>query len=136
MSVKNKQSGFTLVEIMVVVVILGLLAGFGAVKFMNYKKRADIKIAMTQCSKLREAIESWALDNPSSDVSADDVWDRMIEDKLVKRRDIKDPWGEEYIVRKDEDDNFYVISKGKDKSQDTDDDIYEDGLASERTGDW
>ena len=119
-----RNAGFTLVEIMVVVVILGLLATVGSMAYMGFKKDADDGIAKTRCVELEKAIESFVLMN-SSDASPDEIFDLMIENKKIKRRaDLKDPWGETFQVTRDDDGNYQVYSKGRDKQADTEDDIY------------
>ncbi len=131
----DRQTGFTLVELMVVVVILGLLGGIGAVAFRKFGKNAKLDVAAVRCAELEKAIDGFTI--RTDNVEADDVFDAMLEDKLLKsRKDIKDPWGEEFVVRKDEDDNYIVISKGPDKSEDTDDDIGRNGKLNEADEDF
>ena len=115
----QKQAGFTLVEIMVVVVILGLLASAGAVAYMKSQEDAKVGIAKSKCSSLQNDIENFIIVDPSRlDISPDDLFERMAEEKYLKNRsDIRDPWGEEYRVTKDEDGDFIVYSKGKDRQQ-------------------
>ncbi len=133
----KRSAGFTLVEIMVVVVILGLLATVGTVAYTSYLKDAQIGTAKTKCAELEKAIDQFVTLNPSDDISPDDVWDRMLEDKRIKRpEDLKDPWGERYQVLADDDGNYIVFSKGKDKQADTEDDVYSTGLASDREEDF
>ena len=131
----DRSAGFTLVEIMVVVVILGLLATVGAVGFMKYKRDADDGIAKTKCAEIEKAIEAFILTNDG--ISPDEILDRMLEEKAFKRpSDLIDPWKERYQVIQDDDGNYIVFSKGRDKQPDTDDDIYADGKVSERNEDF
>jgi general secretion pathway protein G len=48
-AIRNPQSmGFTLIEIMVVIVILGLLAGLVLPKFLGQEDKAKVTVAKTQ----------------------------------------------------------------------------------------
>lgn len=128
-----RQQGFTLVEIMVVVVILGLLATVGTVAFTRNLRSAQNDTAKTKCAEYQRAIEAYVIQNARDDIPAEDVFERMIEERVIKsRRDLQDPWGEPYQVMQDEDGEYIVFSKGRDKQAETDDDIYRDGIASER----
>ena len=128
-----RQAGFTLVEIMVVVVILGLLAGVGAVAFMKNREDAQNGIAKTRCVELQDAIKTFIMVK-IDDHTADDIFDKLISDKRIKRSALEDPWGREFMVKQDDDGNFIVYSKGKNGQEGDDDDVYEDGLVSEGGG--
>ncbi len=60
---KNRQAGFTLIELMVVIVILGLLAGLILPRFMGESDKAKQQTARTQMSILETALKMYKLDN-------------------------------------------------------------------------
>jgi len=67
---KNKQRGFTLIEIMVVVVILGILAAAVVPKIMSRPEQARIEKAKHDIGALESALNIYKLDNyqyPSTD---------------------------------------------------------------------
>ncbi|KOO11424.1 general secretion pathway protein GspG, partial [Vibrio xuii] len=66
----KKQSGFTLLEVMVVVVILGILASFVVTNLLGNKDKADQQKAITDIVALENALDMYKLDNsvyPSTD---------------------------------------------------------------------
>lgn len=57
------QSGFTLVELMIVVSILGILAAIAMPEFQNYQQKAKEAQAKANLKILREAIERYNADH-------------------------------------------------------------------------
>jgi general secretion pathway protein G len=60
---KAKQSGFTLIEIMVVMVILGLLVAVVAPNILGRGEEARIGVAKTQIRNIGNALDMYKLDN-------------------------------------------------------------------------
>ena len=107
---RARRAGFTLVEMMVVIVILGILATVVAInvlpsqdKAMKGKARADVAV-------LEQALEAYRLDNfafPTNDQGLDALVtppaglnqvDRYREGGYIRRLP-KDPWGNAYQYR-------------------------------------
>jgi prepilin-type N-terminal cleavage/methylation domain-containing protein len=59
----GKQSGFTLIEIMIVVVIVGILAGIAIPNFLNLKDKALWGTANANLSRLRTSLAAYATDS-------------------------------------------------------------------------
>ena len=59
----KKQSGFTLLELMVVIVILGILASFVVPNLLGNKEKADQQKAVTDIVALENALDMYKLDN-------------------------------------------------------------------------
>lgn len=57
------QKGFTLVELMIVVVIVGILASIGIPAYGDYVRRGKIAEATTNLSSLRVSMEQYYQDN-------------------------------------------------------------------------
>ncbi len=57
------QQGFTLIEIMVVMVILGLLVAIVAPNIMGRSDQAKVTVAKTQLSNIANALDLYRLDN-------------------------------------------------------------------------
>ena len=102
-----RQSGFTLIEIMVVVVILGILAAVVAPKIMSRPDEARATRAKQDIRALESALKLYRLDNldyPSTDQGLEALVDKpaSLPDGAQWRsggyvdRLVKDPWGKPY----------------------------------------
>jgi len=60
MKVPRERQGFTLVEIMVVVAIVGLLAGLAIPAVMNARKETRTSICTNNLRQIHQAKEQWA----------------------------------------------------------------------------
>ncbi len=102
----KKQSGFTRLEVMVVVVILGVLASFVVPNLLGNKEKADQQKAITDIVALENALDMYKLDNsvyPTTDQGLDALVSKPSSPEPRNYRDggyIKrlpnDPWGNEY----------------------------------------
>jgi len=102
------QRGFTLIEIMVVVVILGILAGIVVPKLLERPEEARRTKAAVQIRSLEEALGLFKLDNgfyPATEQGLKALVERPSTGRIPSRfRDggyIKkvpaDPWGQPYL---------------------------------------
>jgi general secretion pathway protein G len=102
-----RQQGFTLIEIMVVMVILGLLVAVVAPNIMGRSDQARVTVAETQLSNIANALDLYRLDNshyPSTQQGLEALvrkpsgspepknWNAGGYMKSVP----EDPWGNEY----------------------------------------
>lgn len=126
----TNNGGFTLIELILVTVIIGILAGMVVVQFSGRAEEARIKAARGDIMSYGSAVELYALDNngkyPQNLAT-------LIGGKRDYVRDIKpDPWGNAYIyespgsVHKN---SYDICSAGPDGIKGNGDDI------TERTGD-
>lgn len=106
----KKQRGFTLLEVMIVVVILGVLASLTVPSLMGNKDRADRQKAASDIVALENAIEMYRLDNgiyPSQQQGLAALVKAPTVTPLPKnyrsdgyiRRLPKDPWSNAYQYR-------------------------------------
>ncbi len=103
----TSQRGFTLIEIMVVMVILGLLVAIVAPNIMGRSDQAKITIAETQLKNIQSALDLYRLDNshyPSTQQGLDALISKPSGSPEPKNwnpdgylKSIpEDPWGNEY----------------------------------------
>ncbi|MFO7965302.1 MAG: type II secretion system major pseudopilin GspG [Desulfobacterales bacterium] len=103
----RKNSGFTLIEIMVVVVILGILVGIVAPRIMDQPEEAKIVKTKVQIEGITSALKMYKLDNGSYPTTEQgllalveapsDVKNWRKGGYLEKGRVPKDPWGNDFV---------------------------------------
>ncbi|MGF1683001.1 type II secretion system major pseudopilin GspG [Photobacterium makurazakiensis] len=104
---QRKQRGFTLLEVMVVIVILGVLASLVVPNLLGNKEKADQQKVVTDISALEQALDMYKLDNsvyPSTDQGLEALVSkptsspepRNYRDNGYIRRLPQDPWGYDY----------------------------------------
>ena len=67
---KKRAKGFTLVEIMIVVAIIGLLVAIALPNFMESRKKSQIKTAKASMQQIEGANEQYKLDGATNDITA------------------------------------------------------------------
>ncbi|WP_444958443.1 pilin [Microbulbifer sp. ZKSA002] len=58
----KKQQGFTLIELMIVVAIIGILAAVAIPQYQNYVAKSQVSRVMTETASLKTAVETCLLD--------------------------------------------------------------------------
>ncbi|MCW5581323.1 MAG: type II secretion system major pseudopilin GspG [Luteimonas sp.] len=61
-AIRSRASGFTLLELLVVMVIIGLLAGYVGPRFFSQIGKSEIKTARAQIDALEKALDQYRLD--------------------------------------------------------------------------
>jgi general secretion pathway protein G len=134
----RNSRGFTLIEIMVVVVIIGLLAAFILPNVFGNVEKAQINKAKHDIQALETALTMYQLDNhkfPSTDLGLTALWQRP-NDPTVRnwrkngyiKRISADPWGNPYQyiypgTRGQEYDLFSFGADGQEGGEDANADI-------------
>ncbi|KXI22827.1 MULTISPECIES: type II secretion system major pseudopilin GspG [Photobacterium] len=104
---QRKQRGFTLLEVMVVIVILGVLASLVVPNLLGNKEKADQQKVVTDISALEQALDMYKLDNsvyPTTDQGLDALVSKPSSSPEPRnyrnggyiKRLPNDPWGNEY----------------------------------------
>jgi len=101
----SRQRAFTLVELLLVLVILGILAAIVIPKFSGRSEQAKFQAAQTQIENFKTALNNYEVDNSG--------YPKSLNDLLAQPRDAqnwhgpylqtdalpKDPWGNDYIYK-------------------------------------
>ena len=135
MKISKHAKGFTLLEVMVVIVILGILASMVVPNLMGNKDKADMQKAVSDVIALETSLKFYKMDNydyPTTEQGLEALVDETDVEPLPRRfpeegyvpRLPKDPWGEEYLLlNPGENGKIDVFSTGPDREAGTDDDI-------------
>ena len=121
---KRRTRGFTLVEILVVITIIGLIMALVGPRVINYLSEAKVKAAKIQIESFGSALDLYYLDAgryPSSSEGLDALAQRpggaaTWNGPYLKGAAVpKDPWGHPYIYRSPGEHGPYdIISYGAD----------------------
>lgn len=117
------EAGFTLVEIMVVIVILGLLATMVAANVMSASDEARIKTAQTSVKAIADAVTMYYTNHGKLPESLETLTSDEVKGGPYLQEFGKDPWDNDFILRGDTKKDFEVICMGPDGSENTEDDI-------------
>ncbi len=116
-------SGFTLLELLVVMVIIGMLAGFVAPKFFSQIGKSEAKVARAQIDALEKALDQYRLDigrYPSTEQGLAALVERPAAEPrwagpYLKKAVPADPWGRPYVYKyPGERGEYDLVSYGKD----------------------
>src|SRR4051812_4947745 len=89
------DAGFTLLEIMIVLAIIGLIVGGVAVNLFGRFKKAQSDTARTNVAQISGAAEQYMIEN--SNTCPQTVDDLLAKGYLKKK--VKDPWGQEFVLK-------------------------------------
>src|SRR5688572_21462293 len=127
----RRRAGFSLIELLLVLVILAVLAAVVVPKFTNRTEQARITAAKTDISMLDTALDAYEIDNgrfPSGDeglgalVTAGSA--KNWKGPYIKKGVPTDPWGNPYVYRYPGTNNTNgvdLLSLGPDGREGTDD---------------
>lgn len=116
--------GFTLLELLVVMVIIGLLASYVAPRFFDQVGKSEIKATRAQLNSFEKALGTYRLDTgrfPSTDQGLKALVERPSDEPkwagpYLSKALPTDPWGHAYIYRQpgEQGHDYELMSYGKD----------------------
>jgi len=113
--------GFTLLELLVVIVIIGLLAGYVAPRYFAQVGKSEVQAARAQIDALDKALDQYRLDTrryPSTEQGLQALVERPAGEAhwngpYLRKAVPSDPWGNPYVYR-NAGDSVDILSYGRD----------------------
>jgi len=105
---KHTFRGFTLLELLVVVAIIGLLASYVAPRYFSQVEKSELKVARAQIDALEKALDQYRLDTghyPGTEQGLNALMTKPASEArwagpYMKKAVPPDPWGNPYQYRK------------------------------------
>jgi len=119
----RRSGGFTLLELLVVMLIIGLLAGYVAPRYFAQIGKSEVKATKAQIDALEKALDQYRLDvghYPTTEQGLEALMTRPAEETrwqgpYLKKAVPLDPWGHPYQYKSPgEHGEFDLLSFGKD----------------------
>ncbi|MGH8704144.1 MAG: type II secretion system major pseudopilin GspG [Burkholderiales bacterium] len=115
--------GFTLLELLIVVAIIGLLVGFVAPRYFGQLGKTEVNVAKAQMDALEKALDQYRLDTgryPTTELGLNALVTKPANEPkwngpYLKKAVPLDPWSKPYLYRSPAERGEYnLISYGKD----------------------
>lgn len=124
---QHTRSGFTLVEILLVVAILGILAGVAVVGLKGRTQKANIAAARTSIAAVQTAIDVYETDNgvypPNLQALLTKTSENNWNGPYIKGKMPTDPWGNEFQYSIKGESGYEIRSAGPDGQMGSADDL-------------
>jgi len=116
--------GFTLLELLVVVAIIGLLVGYVAPRYFGQIGKSEVNSAKAQIDALEKALDQYRLDTgryPTGELGLNALVERPPNEPkwngpYLRKAVPLDPWGNQYLYKiPGERGDYDIVSYGKDR---------------------
>lgn len=121
--IKGTRRGFTLLELLVVVVIIGLLAAYVGPRYFSQLGKSEVTVALAQIDALEKALDTFRLDvgrYPTTEEGLNALMQRPTSalrwnGPYLKKAVPADPWGRPFSYRAPgTNGEFEIVSYGRD----------------------
>lgn len=119
---KKAKQGFTLIEILVVVAIIGMLGAVAVPAYMNYLADARISTAREQIKNIEQACNMYNAKFGKYPESLEKLQEGDDDNPPILDGEIVDPWGQEIKYEK-KGKTIYLTSSGPNETFGDEDDI-------------
>lgn len=118
-----RHAGFTLLELLVVIVIIGLLAGYVAPRYFSQVGKSEVQVAKAQIESIEKALDQFRLDARRYPTAEEGLEALVVKPSGVanwsgpylKKAVPADPWGRPYVYRvPGEKSEYQLLSLGRD----------------------
>jgi general secretion pathway protein G len=122
-SPRRAGSGFTLLELLVVIVIIGLLAAYVGPKYFSQLGKSEVTVAKAQIEAFDRALEAFRLDVGRYPSTEEGLGALLVQPATAAKwngpylkKDVpQDPWGHAYVYRAPgSKGDFDIVSYGRD----------------------
>lgn len=125
-----EAKGMTIVELMIVLTIIASIMGVVGFYVFGALDKANISEARIEIGQLTNMVNTYYLSS-SPKKFPDSLQDLAEGPSPLTQKVPQDPWGNDYVYKKESGRKFVIYSAGPDGSEGTEDDVYSEDEAAE-----